>query len=269
MEIRSILVNVGLGPTQAAVRYAVKLAERFNAEIIGLGVAEPNLAFVGVDGAQVAADYYAIERQNIEGMLERAEERFRATIPASVAVKWRSFIASPTEMLIDQARCADLVVVATGDVAVGVPIDAGHLILACGRPVIMVADTATDLSLDRALVAWKDTREARRALSDALPLLRQAREVRVVTLSEGDLAAEAGSLSDVVEWLRRHGITAQSQLVEENIGFLDAVDLMAPATPPDLVVAGGYGHSRFREWLFGGVTSDLLDVSTVNRLFAN
>ena len=270
MEIRSILVNVGLGSQHNAVTYAARLAEAYGAQIVGLAAAQPNLTYAGIDGAQAAIDFYAAESKAIEDMLVRAEERFRAAMPPSIPVKWRSFLSNTTEMLIDHARSCDVVVAATGDVVQpGEMLDAGHLILASGRPVIMVGDNPRTFSLERVVIAWKDTREARRAVSDALPLLKRAKAVKVVTHSEDDMAAEAGSLNDVVDWLNRHDIHAESQLVEQGVDFLDAIGLLTTVDAPDLIVAGGYGHSRFREWLFGGVTDDLLKATNVNRLFSN
>lgn len=270
MEIRSILVSVGVGSQHSAARYAGQLAERFGAEVIGLAAAEPSLAFAGVDNAQVAFDYYATERKNIEAMLERAEEQFRSAMPTSVSAKWRSFVANPTEMLIDQARRCDLVIAASDDVpSVGEPLDPGHLILASGRPVLLVGKGNRAPTLDRMVIAWKDTREARRAVADAVPLLRYAKQVKVVTHSEGDMAAETLSLTDMVDWLGRHGISAETKLAEHGEEFLDATGLLTLTDVPDLIVAGGYGHSRFREWLFGGVTNDLLEATNVNRLLSN
>ena len=270
MEIRSILVNVGLGTQRTAVTYAALLAERFGAELVGLGAAEPTLAYAGVDNAQVAMDYYATERKNIEAMLERAEASFRAAVPASVPLKWHGYVANPTLMLIDQARRCDIVIVASDDTSsVGETADPGYLILASGRPVIMAREGGRTANLDRIMIAWKDTREARRAVSDALPFLRQAKQVKVVSHSEGDADAERTSLSDVVEWLGLHGIAAESQLVNQGEEFLDEMGLLTLTDTPDLIIAGAYGHSRFREWLFGGVTNDLLMARNVSRLFSN
>jgi nucleotide-binding universal stress UspA family protein len=269
MEIRSILVNVGLG-SQNAINYAARLAEAYGAEIVGLAAAQPNLAFAGVDGAQVAIDYYAAASKAIEENLARAEEKFRAAVPASVATKWRSYVADTTTMLIDQARRSDIVVASAGEVVEPAQVlDIGHIILACGRPVIMVGDNPRTFGLERVAIAWKDTREARRAVSDALPLLKRAKVIKAVTRSEGDIGAETGSLNDLVDWLRRHGVEAQSQVVGHEIGLLDGLGLHSSSEAPDLVVAGGYGHSRFREWLLGGATSDLLSDTTINCLLSN
>lgn len=270
MEIRSLLVNVGLGSSHTAVTFAARLAETYGAELIGLAAAQPSLVYAGAGGAQLAVDYYAAERKIIEERIERAETRFRSLVPAAVPAQWRSYVAGTTDMLIDQARRADLVVAATADVAEPTEmLDPGHLVLACGRPVIMVGGGTRSFGLARAVVAWKDTREARRALSDALPLLQRATQVTVVTRSEGNMGAEAESLSDVVAWLGQHRIHAASSLVQQQAEFTEALGLATLDEAPDLIVAGGYGHSRFREWLFGGVTQDLLGARAVNRLFSN
>jgi nucleotide-binding universal stress UspA family protein len=270
MEIRSIIVNVGLGGRVNALNYAVGLAQQFGAELIGVAAAEPHLAVSGVDGAQIAADYYTAERATIESLLGQAEERFRATVIPSEQSKWRGSVADTTNFLIDEARRCDLLVTADGDIAgVGEALDLGHLILSCGRPVLVVADGEGAFRLGNAAVAWKDTREARRALSDALPLLQRTDHVKVVTHSEDDSVAEAASLEQVVAWLSLHGVHAESKLIEHGADFLEQLGATSNTGGPDLVVSGGYGHSRFREWLFGGVTKDLLDAKNVNRLFSN
>jgi nucleotide-binding universal stress UspA family protein len=268
MEIRSVLVSVGLGATNAALPYASHLAEACGAEIVGLAAAEPTLMVSGVDG-QLAADFYEVERKNIESMLEKAEDRFRSMVATSVPSKWRSYVADPTRMLLEQVRSADVIVIDANASTEGQSVNIGHLILASGRPVIVARQPGGPFKLDRIAVAWKDTREARRAVVDALPLLRRAKQIKVVTRSEGDRGAEATSLADVVGWLKRHGVDADSQLVDEGVQFLDAIGMLTLTDVPDLIVSGGYGHSRFREWLLGGVTNDLLQAKGVNRLFSN
>lgn len=267
MEIRSILVAVGLGTRQTAASYAGRLAERFGAELIGVSAAEPVLTYAGIDGAGPAAEQYAIERENIEAMLVRAETNFRSSVPASVPVKWRGEVANVTRALIGHATAADLIVTASEDHAgIGEKLDHGHLLLAAGRPVIL-AHEHSKASLDRIAVAWKDTREARRAVFDAMPLLRQAKTIDVISRSEGETGEEAASLRDIAAWLERHGVPSNSKLVDQRTNLLEAIGASGP-NAPDLVVSGGYGHSRFREWLFGGVTRDLLGANGINRLLS-
>jgi nucleotide-binding universal stress UspA family protein len=109
------------------------------------------------------------------------------------------------------------------------------------------------------LIGWKDTREARRATLDALPILRKAARVTVVEIADekGSLAGRT-HLEDVACWLKSHGISAE-QFVSPSSGD-DAMRLnsIAQGHGVDLIVAGAYGHSRLREFVLGGVTHDLL-----------
>ena len=136
-------------------------------------------------------------------------------------------------------------------------------------PVIDVAKGQTKLSADKIVIGWKDTREARRAVADALPLLQRAKEIAALTISEGDNAYEKASLDDLVAWLAGHGVSATAELVENKENYEDVLETNASFRQADLLVTGGYGHSRMREWLFGGVTRNLLKSDTLTRFFSN
>jgi nucleotide-binding universal stress UspA family protein len=149
-------------------------------------------------------------------------------------------------------------------------VDAGTLILSAGRPVLFAADSLAPLAAEKVLVAWKDTREARRAVADAMPFLRAAREVLVTTIAEGDQKAARESAADVVRFLLKHDVKARSDVL--GIGHANGAEALleiARETGADLVVAGGYGHSRVRERIFGGITRSLLDHGSLNRLLSN
>jgi nucleotide-binding universal stress UspA family protein len=145
-------------------------------------------------------------------------------------------------------------------------VNTGDLIMQAGRPVLTVPSAAATgladanhLPLDHVLVAWKDTREARRAVADALPLLLQASAVSVVEIAdETDLDAAHRRVSDVVHWLKRHHIHAQGSAQQSVGNDATALHTIAQERRADLIVAGAYGHSRLREWVLGGVTRDLL-----------
>jgi len=118
-----------------------------------------------------------------------------------------------------------------------------------------------DLSAQRVIVAWKDTREARRAVSDALPLLKAAKEVFVVAI--GDETRRAGA-DDVAAYLFRHGIESTTVLRRDAPGGVaDEIMKVAEQEQADLIVSGAYGYSRMREWMFGGVTRELLNGAPV------
>jgi nucleotide-binding universal stress UspA family protein len=174
----------------------------------------------------------------------------------------------PARFTFTQARCADIVVAggqspAFSDAfALASPKD---LVMQAGRPILVVPDGVNWLDLRSVLVAWKDTPEARRALADALPILRKARDVTVLAIPEGDddrPAAVAG-VTDVTAWLARHGVTAIARVSEaaRNETVAGQLEKIAGDVGASLIVAGAYGHSRFRELILGGVTQYLVTQS--------
>jgi nucleotide-binding universal stress UspA family protein len=115
------------------------------------------------------------------------------------------------------------------------------------------------LPLQHVFVAWKDTREARRAVADALPLLEAAGHTGVLEItSEADYEDAKARVRDVGRWLETHGVSATPRAVGTTrleMGYLHAELLSLKC---DLLVAGAYGHNRVGEWVFGGVTQDVL-----------
>ena len=114
------------------------------------------------------------------------------------------------------------------------------------------------------MVGWKDTREARRAVVDALPLLQKAKEVTVVEIIEndGDRAAAGRRVADVAAWLGRHQVDACHMVPTFGATPSSSSSTHASDIEADIIVAGAYGHTRMREWIFGGVTRDLITKSS-------
>ncbi|MBU4237842.1 MAG: universal stress protein, partial [Alphaproteobacteria bacterium] len=142
--------------------------------------------------------------------------------------------------------------------------DAGDLIMNIGRPVLVAPPRASAAPVDGVvLVAWKEGREAQRAVAAALPLMKQAREVKVVEIcASADAAAAAARVADVAAWLRRHGVVAESEAkVRDERPAGDRILALVEQTGANLIVAGAWGHSRMREWVLGGVTQALLNRS--------
>nr|HPU52941.1 universal stress protein [Burkholderiaceae bacterium] len=128
-----------------------------------------------------------------------------------------------------------------------------------GRPLLLVPPAMAVPKLDRALVAWKDTREARRAVVDGLPLLRLAREVQVVEVADQpELTMARERVGDIVAWLGRHGVQATANASAGGDDHGAVLSAIATQWGADLIVAGAYGHNRLREWVLGGVTRELL-----------
>jgi nucleotide-binding universal stress UspA family protein len=124
----------------------------------------------------------------------------------------------------------------------------------------VVPPSARSLLADNVLIAWKDSREARRAVCDALPFLAKAENVTVLEVAaEADRESAAARVDRVVSFLERHGVNAQAEVRTRREGSnADELIRVAEQHRADLIVAGGYGHARLREWVFGGVTRDLL-----------
>ncbi|SFM14567.1 universal stress protein [Rugamonas rubra] len=181
-----------------------------------------------------------------------------------------------------QARHADLVVIGQRQPGRGGALLgdlAGHVLLHGGRPLLVVPDSgASRVPLERVLVAWDGGREAARALTAALPLLRRAAQVDLAVFAPaepgaGDAAADAA----VVAHLRRHGVAVEllarpapaPGLLRHPDPVGAALLALAAERHSDLLVMGGYGHSRLREILLGGVTRTLLEQATLPLLIAH
>src|SRR5690606_12138932 len=126
------------------------------------------------------------------------------------------------------ARCADLILAGPHPGSSGRnhqrDLDIGELILTAGRPVLAVGTGVEEIKAVKIVVGWKDTKEARRAVLDALPFLRAASDVVVVTISEGDLSAEKSSLDDVLAWLHRHEVKARGDVYSDKDGAADTLE---------------------------------------------
>ena len=260
-------VMVCLGPDKsndARLKVAGELAERFEAAIVGIAAAQfvPPMYFTDGDFAQGLIDQ---GEASIRKRLAELEDQFRGAVRhRSKRVEWRAAMDFPARFILEEARCADIIVSggqrpAFSDAfALASPKD---LVMQAGRPLLVAPDGASWLDLRSILVAWKDTAEARRAVADSLPLLRKAKEVTVAEILEegGDRPAATARVRDVAAWLSRHGVSAAARVSENGGGDTVAqLDDIAGAAGAGLIVAGAYGHSRFRELVLGGMTEHLL-----------
>lgn len=282
MAYASLLVHVEADPAaDARLALAVDLANQFDARLIGVGAElyrTPMIAYDGYAGVDHGVGaVLALEVADVEADLQRAHDKFQA---AGVAVRqgtdWRAAIRFPIAEIAAEARAADLLVTSLGrrhgesDYRIAAP---GALILQTGRPVLAVPTEASALNAAKVVVAWKDSREARRAVHDALPFLQRAATVLLTEIvGSRDLAVSAEArLADVAAHLLRHGVKAQASVDVEDKGSTGAQQLLdsAERQKADLIVAGGYGRTRFQEWVFGGFTRALLAQSSRAVLFSH
>ena len=148
--------------------------------------------------------------------------------------------------------------------------DPGTIIVAAGRPVLVVPPEIDRLEFSRVLIAWKDTREARRAIRDALPFLKLADEVSIAVAKTPGAEDADAQIADVAKYLDWHDVRIAQQIAtvaneDEEVLLLDLVRQHRV----NLIVAGAYGRTRLSEWIFGGVTRHLLLSSPVPCLLSN
>lgn len=284
MGLKDLLVHIDdIGGNETRLRLAVELARRHDAHLTGLFIIESidfavMTAPAGPDVAALASlegfqeEHRAVRRalaDRLGGAFHRAAER------AGIAAEWRVAEGDAAEVAILNARYADLAILGQPDPerpSLGKPAPEAVL-LGSGRPILVVPFIGgNDIIGRHALVAWNASREAARALNDALPLLDEAENVTVLSVNpergisgEGDLPA-----ADIALHLARHGIKAEaSYIVAEDIGVGDALLSRAADLDSDLIVMGGYGHSRLREIALGGATRTLLRSMTVPVLLSH
>jgi nucleotide-binding universal stress UspA family protein len=279
MSYASMMVHVEADSTSSDARLdlAVALAGRFQAMLIGAaarGIRVPPVDFVG--GAILVDEMIAADEEEIRAELRAAEESFRrGTCGKTISTEWRSAIGVPAEILATESRAVDLVILGRDLQRLRAgpsrcP-DPAEVMMAAGRPILVVPPGTGSLAARHIVVGWKDTREARRAIWDALPFLKRAEAVHVTEVASGsELNEAARRAADIVAHLERHQVRASAEVrTRREASAADELILVAQQHAADLIVVGGYGHARAREWIFGGVTRGLLTRSPMCCLFSH
>ena len=267
MSYETLMVQLELGrPNTAPLGVARDLARRMGAVVNGVAAAQPiqtGMAAEGFYGGEIVIE----DTKAIEEEAAVAEKEFHAALNGTVVhPDWTVMLTRfpLSERIAGATANADMVVVGVaqnGEDKSGPArsVDLDDLLMRTGRPVLAVPLTVKQFGFHCAVVAWKDTREARRALTDALPLLKQMEKVVLVEVTPlSEQGAVQTGLAKMVAWLGRHGIEASSRLITSLGADGDRLLAIADEEGADLIVAGAYGHSRFREWVMGGVTRTLL-----------
>ena len=265
MGYSTLMVHADLGAPSAALLHVTReMATLFKARVIGIAVCQPLMLAYG-DG-YMSTDVIKQDQRQMELETSEAEARFRAALEGKeLALEWRSSngLAVLSDYVAEQGRAADLVLVSPEPRGATIEssrhVSLGELVMRIGRPVLVVPPEVEALDLSSVMVAWKDTRETRRAITDALPLLQRAGHVVAVEVADAEeMAASRARLADVVTWLALHGVKAE-RVASASVGDDGArLEAIAREHEAGVMVAGAYGHSRVREWVLGGVTRGLL-----------
>ena len=260
---KTILVHADASPESVGrILCAADLADQFDALLLGCGCEAPQP--IPMDPFGTADGALIVEMQRLAAdHLTQAESAFRK-LAVGRAVAWTSMLALPDEAIPLAARQADLIVTSHPSNRRVDRLrneDPGLLTVIAGRPVLITPPNQEHLDARRVLVCWKDSREARRALGDAMPFLQAAQDVLVVEVAQdGDRPNAKLCVDEVAAGLRRHGVNAAAEVVLKDRRDVTALLMSrARAFGADLMVAGAYGRTRLGEWAFGGVTRNLLD----------
>lgn len=277
MSYKTILVHADLSVhAPARIRLAAAIARAAQAHLIGA-------AMTGISRFVYGDSAIDLERSVVASYVDTLHEHARHALGQFEAVAREAGVASyearlvtddPEGGLVLLSRFADLVVLSQtdpGHQVTGVVRDLPeYVMLNVARPVLIVPYAGQFERLDgNALVAWDASLEASRALGNALPLLCQASSVTIAQFNAGDSTGLAAEAADLVAWLGRHGVAAQVLEQRTAIDEGNALLSLAADRQAGLIVMGGYGHTRFRELLLGGVTKTVLECMTAPVLMSH
>jgi nucleotide-binding universal stress UspA family protein len=280
MTYKTILVHCDAGKAAPArIELAASLAERHQAHLVGLH-ARPPFQQPFYDTGAYALNLMLKEHQDaLKESEEASQQAFAvATKGKSIGSEWRSVDGSAVDLLIVHARYADLTVVGQNEPEAPTRLPASphlpeNVALATGRGVLVVPFVGVRQPIGRnVMLCWNASREAARAATEALPLLKAASAVTVLVVEPTTSAlghgAEPGA--DVATWLGRHGVkvTVQRDVApDSDIGGVILSRAMDHGC--DVIVMGVYGRSRLREVILGGASRTLLSSMIVPLLMAH
>jgi nucleotide-binding universal stress UspA family protein len=277
MSLKDLLVHVG---TDAAcpsrIEVAARLAAWHDAHLTGLHVmASPPIP--GYLAVELPRQVYEIQKRQLRELAEQARHLFDSGVRAAGAprVEWRAEEGDILRTARMHGRYFDLVVVGQGidvdDPTGALAVLPEELALSIGRPVLVIPRYGAFAALgDHVLVGWNASREAARAVNDALPLLQRAQKVTVLSVDPGDHPDQRIPGADITLHLARHGVNAVAEQTRSaDISVGDVILSRAADMGADLIVCGAYGHSRMREMVLGGATRHLLQHMTVPVLMSH
>lgn len=274
---KDIIVPLALGAEKDPARdYAFSLAQAFEAHITGVAYELEPIAPPTIIGT-IPADFLTEQKANAVKQAAEAVARFETQANhLGVPHEARTLSVRLAEAAVAFARLArryDLVVApqATPESSGIEELTIEAALFQSGRPLLMVPYIQTKpLTLDRVAIAWDGGEQAARAVHDAMPLLLKAKHVQVVTISTRRMPADEIPAADIARHLARHGLEVEAKrLVSGELDIASTLLSHFADEGIDLVVMGGYGHSRIREFILGGATRGILASATVPAFMAH
>jgi nucleotide-binding universal stress UspA family protein len=275
--IKDLVVNLTVGADRdAAAQFAVSIAQAFEAHITGIAFAfDPIITPTVMDG--LSAAWVDTQRIDNRAAAQAAIDRFEAAAARQgLSAEHRLIEASlggAAGLFGRMARRFDLAVVGQMEPDRMAPdtLFVESALFESGRPIVVVPYIQNEgLKLGRVLVCWDGSRNAARAMADAMPFLRRGTAIEIVTVSDGRGAKDEIAGADIGQHLARHGLAVEvKRLVADDTDVASTILSYAADCAADFIVMGGYGHSRLREFVLGGMTRSMLGAMTVPALMSH
>ncbi len=258
--LKDIILHLERDPSRDGVRdFAASIAEIFSAHLTAV-----IFNFEASMPADALADLFAESEAEARGAIERFEQAMKRF---DLSAEPRLVSGMP-KTFSEMARCFDLSIVMQSDDDKGVSnsILIETTLFDSGRPLIIVPGTQREaLKLEKVVCCWDGSRTAARAINDALPFLKKASAVEILIV-ENEKTAKEHALrgNEISRHLARHDIKVGVKTISAaDMDVANAILSHVAGSPTSLLVMGGYGHSRLREFVFGGVTREMLSAMTV------
>ncbi len=277
MTYKSILTYLDSSPKlDARTQIALEIADRCEAHLVGLAPTGLATSMPG-DYLSVTTDFVEEMQSHMNEVAQSAASVFDAICEESTVNAFEShvIVGNSIDTVLHHGRHNDLLVIGQAEPTApskgATPGFVEQIILVSGRPVIVVPHIGAQKPIgNRIIVAWDASRESARALTDAIPLLKTAKEVELVMVSATDIEEpETVPGADIGLFLARHGVPVQVRHLTSNIDVANTLLSHAVDFDADMLVMGAYGHSRIREWVMGGTTKTILQSMTIPVLFAH
>jgi len=263
--LRDIVVNLSLQQKDPAADYAISLASLFGAHLTGVAFAlEPALpaSVMGGIAADVIDNALAEAQQQAKGAIERFDAATRKQGVLSDKRMITALVADAATRFGQIARAFDLSVVTQPDPDSNNADDlfVESALFGSGRPVLVVPYIQTEpVKLDHVVCCWDGSAKAARAISDAMPFFTKAKKVELLIVATGSEGPREEAGADMAKHLARHKLNVTLQrITSTDLDVGNAILSCAADSGADFLVMGGYGHSRWREFLLGGATRQIL-----------
>jgi len=275
--IKDLVVNLAIGnPRDVAVDYAVSIAEAFDAHLCGIAFSyEPVVppSIMGGIPADVIEAQWAASEQAADAAIAGFEAMAKREGIAAEHRKLEASLGGAGDLFGRLARRFDLSVVGQAEPKHGPAQDLviEGALFGSGRPVIVVPYIQKGgLKLDRILICWDGSRPAARAIADAMPFLVRTAAIDVVIVASGREKGDEIPGVDMGEHLARHALKVEvKRMVSTDLDVPNTILSYAADSGADLIVMGGFGHSRLREFVLGGATRGILASMTVPALMSH